>query len=419
MPNAARPYAALVTAMVLLAVTACGDRGGTSVAAPAGAAGSQPAAAGPRAGTASPPAAGEGTSGLGRAPVTSTSPTRAGATAGSRYLPVPASRSKLTWPFAAGSIWNTPIGSGARYVPVRIGSKGLGTDEDWFVVTSARDPQVPTYRYASFTKGRCTGSIPQPQAQWHPELGRPVRVPKDLVIPDATTTPYATPNNSSAFLDPDGRTLHQFNVTARCRPGAPLYGYRVAKQDIYGDGINGGHLGSGLSSIGGSIREGELTGDGPIRHALKVDLWGNWLYHDRATGGFRWPASLADSVAPTDYKGRSKALRMGSLLAIRPDVTPEQLKITDPVALKIFHALQDFGAYVVDTTGWDYNTLCVEMSAKTEFQRRHGTDISRYRPLQDAVNRMLGVIQVVDNNSPGTIGGGGTRRAPAAPPIRD
>ncbi|WP_091615242.1 hypothetical protein [Micromonospora mirobrigensis] len=332
---------------------------------------------------------------------------------------MPASRSKLRWPFARDSIWNTPLGSGARYVPVRIGSKGLGTDEDWFVATSARDPEVPTYMYASFFKGRCSKNIPQQQAQWHPELGRPVHVPKSLVIPDATTTPYSTPNNASAFLDPDGRTLHQFSITARCRPADPLYGYRVAEQDIYGDGINGGHLGSGLSSIGGSVREGELTGAAPIRHALKVDLWGNWLFHDAATGGFRWPASLADSVAATDYKGRDKALRMGSLLAIKPDVTPEQLKITDPVALKIFHALQDYGAYVADTTGWDYNTLCVEMSAKTEFRRHYGRDISQYRPIQDAFNQMLRVIQVVDNNSPRTVGGGGIRRAPAAPPIRD
>ncbi|MCI4061364.1 hypothetical protein MRQ36_01750 [Micromonospora sp. R77] len=84
MPNAARPYAAVATVVILLAVTACGDRAGTSVAAPAGAAGPQPAAAAPRTSTATPPAAVDGISGLGRAPATSASPTRAGTTPGSR-----------------------------------------------------------------------------------------------------------------------------------------------------------------------------------------------------------------------------------------------------------------------------------------------------------------------------------------------
>ena len=48
---------------------------------------------------------------------------------------------------------------------------------------------------------------------------------------------------------------------------------------IFGDGIGGAHGGSGLSSIGGSIRLGELLpGAPPIPHALKIEL-GNWWYY--------------------------------------------------------------------------------------------------------------------------------------------
>lgn len=66
-----------------------------------------------------------------------------------------------------------------------------------------------------------------------------MKIPKSLIIADAVTSGgiYSTPNSSSAFLAPDGRTLDQLNVTTRCSAGGPLYGYRITQHDIYGDGI--------------------------------------------------------------------------------------------------------------------------------------------------------------------------------------
>jgi len=49
------------------------------------------------------------------------------------------------------------------------------------------------------TQGRCTGTIPQQQAQWHPAASQPLKVPYGRIIPDAR--PGWTPNNSSAFLN--------------------------------------------------------------------------------------------------------------------------------------------------------------------------------------------------------------------------
>lgn len=328
-----------------------------------------------------------------------------------------ATRDPLQWPFASDSIWNMPIGSDARYVDATIGSRGFGTDIDWFVTTSASDPLVPTYMPGAWGQGRCSGTTPQQQAQWHPEAAQPLHVPTDLIIPDAITSGsiYSTPNSSSAFLEPDGKTLVNFTVTARCQAGAPLYGTWFGQSDLYGDGIRGGHGASAMSSIGGSIRTGELLGDQPIHHALKVDIWGNWLYYDTNGGGHRWPAVLADAGAPQQYKGSNPALVMGSLLALPPDATPGSLGITSSIGIKLFHALQDYGAYIVDDTGRDVNALCIEHNADVEFQNVMGHSLDQDQEVGSDFGKMMGAVKVVDNNNATSIGGGGTPRAPLAP----
>jgi hypothetical protein len=210
-----------------------------------------------------------------------------------------------------------------------------------------------------------------------------------------------------------------FNVTARCVPGGPLYGSWFGESDIYGDGIRGGHGGSAMSSIGGSIRKGELLNNQPIRHALKIDLWGEWLHYNPSspTPGFRWPAALADSGAPNQYKGSNPALVMGSLLAIPPNVTEQSLGLTTKTGKKIFKAMQDYGAYVVDDSGWDYNYLCIEQSAQVEYETTTGRSIDKDTAFQADFAKIIGAVKVVNNNGWETIGGGGTPRQPLAPPI--
>ena len=332
---------------------------------------------------------------------------------------VPGTRKPELWPFARTSIWNMPIGSHAQYVGTSIGSRSFGTDIDWFIITRASDPLVPTYMPATFSQGRCAGTTPQQQAQWHPEAAQPLHVPAQLIIPDAVTSGgiYSTPNSSSAFLEPDGQTLVSFNVTARCQASGPLYGTWFGQSNLYGDGIAGGHGGSGMSSIGGSIRTGELLDAQPIRHALKIDIWGNWLHYDASGQGHRWPAPLADGGAPNQYKGTNPALVMGSLLALPPGITAASLGITSASGKKLFQAFQDYGAYVVDDTGGDYNALCVEQSADAAFKRATGHSISQDQALATDFGRIMAAVKVINNNGPTSIGGGGTPRAPLAPPF--
>ncbi|MDF5721580.1 MAG: hypothetical protein PUP91_14085 [Rhizonema sp. PD37] len=327
------------------------------------------------------------------------------------------SRDKNMWPFACDSIWNVPIGANANYVDAYIGSKGIGVDTEWYITTKDSDPAVSTYMPPTFSSGRCSGTIPQQQAQWHPEASQLMKVPYNLIIPDATTT--YTPNGSSAFLKPDGRTLVSFTTTTRCQQGGPLYSNWFGQQDIYGDGIEGGHGGSGMSSIGGSIRPGELINDIPIRHALKIDIWGKWLHYNPSspTPGHRWPAPLADTNAPNQYQGSNPALVMGSLLAIPPNVTAQSLGLTSKVGQKIFQAMQNYGAYIVDDSGWDYNYLCVEQSAEVEYSTVTGHDLYNDAAVQADFTKIIANVKVVNNNGANSIGGGGSPRQPLPPPI--
>jgi hypothetical protein len=318
---------------------------------------------------------------------------------------VPQTRDPLRWPFARTSIWNTPIGTEARYVPARIRSLAFGVDVDWFVVTRTSDPAVAVRLPGASSEGRCTGDRPaRGQRRQH--------LPFSFVLPDGARS------TSSAFLQPDRVTLVSYDATARCTPGGALHGRWFGETSLHGDGIAGGHGGSGMSSIGGSIRTGELTGRAPIRHALKLEVWSRYLFHDTATGGKRWPATRADGDARQQYRGTVEALRMGALLALPPQATAARLGVRSAAGRKVLAALRDYGGYVVGDSGRDAVDLCVEHQARVDFRKRTGHHLEADAGLRADMVRMAKALAVVDDNSASAVGGHGARRAAWAPPFR-
>jgi hypothetical protein len=305
-----------------------------------------------------------------------------------------------------------PIGSGAVYVPAGIAARELmAVDDEYIVVTSPSDPVVPFYTNAVWGSGRCATMTYEYS----------LNVPANLVIGDASDS--STPNSAAAFVAADGRTIHQMNPVARCDAGGPLTaGWTAPDQDIYGDGALGSHGGSGLSSIGGSLRLGELTGPAPIRHALKVNLWGH-EYLSPDDGGYRWPAVTADSYAEEDsnrnhYGGAVPQLRMGALLAIPPTVNINSLGLRTTAAKKLAWTLQNYGAYVVDDTTADSHALDVQAGVAAQFEAAFGTPMEATGgPWYDDMMTLFAALNVVDNNGPTSIGGGGVPLQPLAPPI--
>lgn len=349
--------------------------------------------------------------------------------AGSGYfyaddISLAAGRDPQAWPFASDSIWNTPIGANAQRVPAGfLSAQQFKGDVDYLSVADSTSPLRAAYRpgggnITGNDFGVCLGDVYQGDMQ----------LPDSFVLPDGTRNPYSTPNKAGAVLQPDGRTLIQFQPLTRCNAGGPVYGYRSTDQDIYGPGIYGPHYGSGLSSIGGALRLGELVNNGPIRHALQLEFnMGQYAYYSSSRPGFRWPAERADNGAATGYCSQqpclsnpNQSLVQGSLLALPASATEASLGITTAAGRKLFQALQDYGGYVVDDTlQGDVFAIGIEAGAREEFFSSYGyafdTDYPGTGAWFNDLNAMFQALQVIDNNSPTNIGGGGTRRAALAP----
>ena len=116
------------------------------------------------------------------------------------------SRDAWLLPFNRASIWNMPLGRDAQITDVGTivePLNGFGADTELFFKFKASDPLRPLYDPEEFgvvpgppLKSRCTGTTQE---------GGPfsMRVPDDLIVPDATLVPYSTPNNVAILLQPD------------------------------------------------------------------------------------------------------------------------------------------------------------------------------------------------------------------------
>jgi hypothetical protein len=278
-----------------------------------------------------------------------------------------------------------PIGSNAVYVPAGIqyagGWQGQITRDDEFIGLNPSDPVK-----------RLNGE------EW-------VHVPSWMSHDGSW-------NGCTTFLRQGTSTIAQGQPLELTRGGNPSWDYDYTFPsgpnyiDLYGEGRGGCHGGSGLSGVGGSLRPGELDGPNPIRHVLKVNLWAE-RFLSCSNNGYRWPAYRADAyMTCSSYGGDVPALRMGSLLALRPSVNCET-QVSSRHARKLCHALQDYGAYVVDDTYWDVHAFALDYNA--EFGDGGSFD--------DDMQELFQMLHVVDNNSASNLGGGGTPRVPLAPPI--
>lgn len=255
----------------------------------------------------------------------------------------------------------------------------------------------------------------------------------NVPIPNDYVNPNNIDNSSAAFLLADGRTIVQTQPLARCTAGGPATALvTFPKVDIYGDGIQGAHGGSGLSALGGSIRVGELRpgSQGP-RHALKVNVYAKQALYQCTTKAncFRWPAVQADGYAVGHYgtngNNSNTAMKMGALLAIPPSKDLSTLGLETEPGKQLAWTMQNYGAYIVDDT-WGPNFAFnaesgADGSLRTQFKADWGFDFEQWGVGKTAwsrdIQRLIQAVYVVDNNSPTSIGGGGTPRQPLAPAL--
>jgi hypothetical protein len=361
-------------------------------------------------------------------------------------------RDPLKWPFAASSNWNMPIGSGATYV-----ASGLhftttpNSTEYWYdmpqsdherIVLTATAPATNVYISTVGWSGgnRCaaTGGV---------FFAAP--------IPAGYLVPNSTYNNGAAILLADGMSIVQTQPFTKCAG----YSYATTMQVPWslslweynletGDGRLGAHGGSELSTLGGTIRLGELRPGTQMRHALKVNVdsvTSLGLCSGNFNACFMWPAATADGYAANSGSGygsatnnTNSAMKMGALLAIPANVNISTLGLQSVPGKMLAWTLQNYGAYIVDSRGSPGFDFSIEDGAAgskaDEFQADYGFPFdgrlgymtltgSTGQPTPQAewvrdIRLIIDYLRVVSNNSATSIGGGGTPLQPLAPPFQ-
>jgi len=307
-------------------------------------------------------------------------------------------RDPQKWPFADTSIWNTPIGTGARYVHAQLQDAtdwGMTIDEDLIVMRPDADLMTILESDALWdrNKSRCISN-----GKFH--LQAPI--PADFIV-SPENWDGLTPNSGLAVLMQDSVTIKQTQPFAHCDANA----YATSKYS-FGD-VN------------------KLVPGGEIRHVMKVNVFGKKnLYYDDVTKGYRWPAYTADAYAKNNYGAiriPPSECRMGALLALPPWLNLDTFQLETEPAKILARGFQNFGAYIVDDTGWDVYGLVIEWGpagrVADEFESVWGFDITSNlnTPWARDIRKIFKNLHVVDNNNPDSIGGGGAPPVSVAPPF--
>ena len=413
-------------------------------------------------------------------------------------------RDRFLEPFSADSIWNTAIGSGAVFKPANLYAKGdargppgnFHNDQDFLIRGKADDPLTDWVNQGSWGRVKDHCAIvhkgkqrpcgahdlnplnPLPPGQIDGCVAQ-IRLPRKWTSATDCDGPATASgsncrsaanqpnNNAMALLLADNVSLVQMQPAYRCgfypnpllarwgnaTDGGPQRFPNVSS--ILGDGTFGAHGGSGLSSIGGSVRLGELLPHSPpIAHALKIEL-ANWWYYGGAqlnpatpaNGGrdqYVWPATGSNQgfchLCPGGtYNGTNEYVAPGALLAI-PAHLAARVKTTTVIGGKIKQAMVDYGAYIVDGTGHgpghgrgaNSAALCMDAAVNAEMRKQYGFNMAyphgvastaKYNapPAENAVYedllRVFQALHAVSNNGPSSVGGGGTPRRPRKGPI--
>jgi hypothetical protein len=301
-------------------------------------------------------------------------------------FPVPAGevefRDPAYWPFSAESPWNTPLGSNAVYVDIESkifwdtcnqGSWRAGTTQDTdnpVFLAKATDPVRSLYRKMGGGKRNLVAEMPLPEQ----------------------AEPAKTADRHLHLIDP----RHEFVVEILWADRLPEGGFEggAFKTDLRGTGVYRDYHSSrayGSSGFAGLIRKGEL--EHGIRHAIALSVV--------QCNGARpvWPANNSDG------NQKDGNLFMGSLLAIPPQVDLTTIAKPGTQLYEVARALQDYGGYVVDTTGAQALRVDCEMGVGTELNKGW------------QIGKLTKHLMIVSNNGPDSIGGGGKPRRPPPPPL--
>jgi hypothetical protein len=91
--------------------------------------------------------------------------------------------------------------------------------------------------------------------------------------------------------------------------------------------------------------------------------------------------------------------------------------VTTPVGRRLVTALRDHGAYVAGVSDGDTVQLRADLAAVTGYGTTVGHPFATDGALRRELRAAVAALAVVTDNAPGSVGGAGARRAPAAAPL--
>lgn len=295
-----------------------------------------------------------------------------------------AARDPIHQPFASDSQWNRSLGSGAKFEAL------AGVDASRGAHVETREWSVPIF----------VARAGDPQRRL---VYRSLRTEAGRVRVDPSALLTGRDDNFLALVDENLSTVWEMYGTSLDESGA------ILSADITPVNLRGSGWGlegvnhAGASILGGLIRKGELR-HGTIPHALAVQVPAAVV--NKTGGPFEWPSHRG--LSSWHRYGTNGNVRLGTLLAIPPDVDLAALKLS-PSARAVARALQDYGAYVIGTFngGMKPFVFVAESACNEDVSESVIAEVSRLAPL----------LRRVSNNSAQSVGGGGTPRQPAPPPL--
>ncbi len=316
-----------------------------------------------------------------------------------------ATRDAATWPFSHESPWNMPLARAATYT-----EKNDPCTRDLIALPPAINGEK--WSHPIFIASN-TPPNADPETSIFVGIVRQVTTPIPLnATPanppftdgDCTTTDVTQGDAHLHLIDPTHHFVDEMWRAAKDGQSWKACGYN--RNDLYGSGIEkGGARAYGGSGIGGLIRKGELKNG--IFHALAFTI----PRSKQKCCSPVWPATQIDDQSVVPYLPGNH-IPMGQLIALPPDLNLENLNLS-PQAKIMAHALQDYGAYDVDSAGTNEIGFSVETGASNEVDSNLETDLKK----------VISELRCVTNNRKDNLGGGAVnpntpRRAPLAPPLK-
>ena len=286
-------------------------------------------------------------------------------------------RNPFLWPFSSASIWNRPLGSGAKFVPV----PGKSFLADGALTNAMRPRRAVVGATADPLRGIWVN-------------GERVA---DARVADASLPQSGSRENLLLLQHARRHAFELREVTVRA--DGDLEATAVKRTDLAGPGVSEFASAAhpfGFSQLGGLVHAVELQQGIPHALACRIKrdrLGGRTDFQSPST---IWPATGGNEIAGKNY------LSVGALLAIPPDVDIHKVAGDSGAAYELARAMQDYGVYVTGFGDAPFLLLRAErgMSAADE----------------DALlNKLVPLLQVVVNNSPTRNGTPRRELAPALP----